>query len=281
MTESPDPVALITGAASGFGRDLALELSGRGFHVVATDINGSRLADLKALGIQTEVLDVTKQADIDRVFSKVQKQLGRLDVLVANAGFGNFGSIEETSPEAVRRMFEVNLFGVERCVRAALPIMRSRANGRILITTSIVSHVSLAGLGWYAATKHAARAMANALRNEVRWLGIRVSLIEPGTSKTGFDSVAFGALDDASAIGDYRRVMTGFERRLRLLYRLSPGTRKTVRAMVHASTAKQPRAVYPASWDVRGLKLFFYGLPRSWSDSLILALAKTPPKTKV
>ena len=281
MTESPDPVALITGAASGFGRDLALELSGRGFHVVATDINGSRLADLKALGIQTEVLDVTKQADIDRVFSKVQKQLGRLDVLVANAGFGNFGSIEETSPEAVRRMFEVNLFGVERCVRAALPIMRSRANGRILVTTSIVSHVSLAGLGWYAATKHAARAMANALRNEVRWLGIRVSLIEPGTSKTGFDSVAFGALDDASAIGDYRRVMAGFERRLRLLYRLSPGTKKTVRAMVHASTAKRPRAVYPASWDVRGLKLFFYGLPRSWSDSLILALAKSRPKTKV
>jgi NAD(P)-dependent dehydrogenase (short-subunit alcohol dehydrogenase family) len=281
MTKSLDPVALITGAASGFGRDLALELSGRGFHVIATDINGETLSDLSQVGIQTEVLDVTKQADIDRVFSKVAKDQGRLDVLVANAGFGNFGSIEETKSEAVRRMFEVNLFGVERCIRAALPMMRAQTRGRILVTTSIVSHVSLAGLGWYAATKHAARAMANALRNEVRWLGIRVSLIEPGTSKTGFDSVAFGALDDARVIEDYGKVMTGFERRLRLLYRLSPGTKKTVRAMVHAATSRRPRAVYPASWDVRGLKLFFYGLPRSWSDSVILALAKTRSKDAV
>lgn len=279
MAKSPDPVALITGAASGFGRDLALELNGRGFLVIATDINRERLKELKPLGIQTEVLDVSNQVEVDRVFDKVAKSHGRLDVLVANAGYGNFGSIEETSAEAVRRMFEVNLFGVERCVRAALPIMRAQGAGRILVTTSIVSHVSLAGLGWYAATKHAARAMVNALRNEVRWLGIRVSLIEPGTSKTGFDSVAFGALEETRAIADYGKVMTGFERRLRLLYKLSPGTKKTVRAMVHASTARRPRAVYPASWDVRVLKLVFYGLPRSWSDALILRLAKTKSKS--
>ena len=279
MTMSPDPVALITGAASGFGRDLALELNSRGFLVIAADINRERLKELKPLGIHTELLDVSKQAEVDRVFAKVAKSQGRIDVLVANAGFVNFGSIEETSPEAVRRMFEVNLFGVERCIRAALPLMRAQGAGRILVTTSIVSHVSLAGLGWYAATKHAARAMANALRNEVRWLGIRVSLIEPGTSKTGFDSVAFGALQETGAIADYGNIMTGFERRLRLLYRLSPGTKKTVRAMVHASTAQRPRAVYPASWDVRALKLVFYGLPRSWADALILALAKTKSKT--
>ena len=281
MTKSPDPVALITGAASGFGRDLALELNGRGFLVIATDIDGKRLKELRPVGIQTEALDVTDQSAIDRVFSKLAKKHGRLDVLVANAGFGNFGSIEETGVEAVRRMFEVNLFGVERCIRAALPLMREQRSGRILVTTSIVSHVSLAGLGWYAATKHAARAMANALRNEVRWLGIRVSLIEPGTSKTGFDSVAFRALAGTRAIADYGDVMTGFERRLRLLYRLSPGTKKTVRAMVHAATARRPRAVYPASWDVRALKLVFYGLPRTWSDALILALAKTKTKSQV
>ena len=84
--------------------------------------------------------------------------------MVANAGFGNFSSIEETTPEEVQKLFAVNVFGVEKCIRAVLPQMRKQGSGRILMTASVVAHVSLVGLGWYAATKHSVRAVANVHR---------------------------------------------------------------------------------------------------------------------
>jgi NADP-dependent 3-hydroxy acid dehydrogenase YdfG len=267
-------VALVTGAASGFGYEISRELRARGFVVYATDLRLEPLERLENFGAKVAQLDVTSDAQVQKVVADILAAEGRIDVLIANAGYGNFGSIEETSPEAVRNMFEVNFFGVERCVRAVLPAMREQHSGRILITTSIVAHVSLVGLGWYAATKHAARAMANALRQEVRWLGIKVSLIEPGTTKTGFGAVAFGALDSANSIAEYRPVMQGFEKWLGWLYRNSPGPKYTVRAMLRASTAKRPKAVYPSSIDVRALKLVFYGLHRSVVDGFVLWLAK-------
>ncbi len=267
-------VALVTGAASGFGFEISKELRQRGWVVYATDLRLEPLERAEYFGAKIAQLDVTNDQQVAQVVSDIIAAEGRIDVLIANAGYGNFGSIEETSPEAVRNMFEVNFFGVERCVRAVLPHMRAQKSGRILITTSIVAHVSLVGLGWYSATKHAARAMSNALRQEVAWLGIKVSLIEPGTTKTGFDSVAFGALDQANSIADYRPVMLGFEKWLGWLYRNSPGPKYTVRAMLRAATGKRPKAVYPSSIDVRALKLVFYGLPRRVVDSFTLWLAK-------
>jgi NADP-dependent 3-hydroxy acid dehydrogenase YdfG len=267
-------VALVTGAASGFGFEISKELRQRGWVVYATDLQLEPLERAEYFGAKIAQLDVTDDRQVAKVVSDIIAAEGRIDALIANAGYGNFGSIEETSSEAVRSMFEVNFFGVERCVRAVLPHMRAQKSGRILITTSIVAHVSLVGLGWYAATKHAARAMANALRQEVAWLGIKVSLIEPGTTKTGFDTVAFGALEHANSIADYRPVMRGFEKWLGFLYRNSPGPKYTVRRMLQATTSRRPRAVYPASLDVRLLKLVFYGLSRSLVDGFTLWLAK-------
>jgi short-subunit dehydrogenase len=168
----------------------------------------------------------------------------------------------------------VNVFGVEACIRAALPQMRKQRSGRILITTSVVAHVSLAGLGWYAATKHAMKAVANALRQEVRELGIFVTTIEPGTSKTGFGAVAFGLLKDGRSVSEYDTVMKGVNKWLGGMYRISPGPQKVVNKMLKAATSARPRAHYPASWDVTALKVVFYVVPRRWLDGFILWLAK-------
>ena len=267
-------VAIITGAGSGFGFGLAKELCALGWTVYAADKNPAAAKATKEFGAIPLTMDVTSDKDVVAGVKKVIKSEGQIDLLVANAGFGNFSSVEETSSEQVRAIYEVNFFGVERCIRAVLPQMRKQGSGRILITTSVVAHVSLVGLGFYAGTKHALKAVANALRQEVRHLGIKVSTIEPGTSKTGFGAVAFGLMEDGRSVSEYDGVMRGVDRWLGGLYRISPGPDKVIRKMLKAATVPNPKAHYPGSWDVRALKLVFYVMPRSWLDGFILWLAK-------
>ncbi len=267
-------VAVITGAASGFGFELSKSLHTKGWVVYGADKNKTALKTLESLGIKTLVMDVTSDTQVKNGINKVIKTENRIDLVVANAGYGGFAGIEDLSHEAVRQMFEVNVFGVDRTIRAALPQMRKQRSGRIIITASVVAHVSLVGLGWYAATKHAVEAMANALRQEVKPLGIKVSVIEPGTVKTGFGKVAFDHLNEYRGIKDYEQVIRGFDKYLGGMYRMSPGPAKVLRAMEKAALSKHPRPIYPASWDVRALKFVFYALPRSWVDAFVLWLAR-------
>lgn len=267
-------VAIITGAGSGFGYELSRKLKDRGWVVYGADRDTGSFHKLHEHGIKTLEMDVTRDDQVFGGVNYVIEQEGQIDLMVANAGYGGFSSIEEASSETVRNMFEVNVFGVERCIRAVLPQMRAQKSGRILITASVVAHVSLAGLGWYAATKHVVRSVANALRHEVKDLGIKVSIIEPGTVKTGFGKVAFDHLQQTRWISDYDQVMKGFDKWLGGMYKISSGPKKVVRAMEKAATARKPKAVYPASWDVRALKLVFYLFPRKAVDSLVIWLAK-------
>ena len=267
-------VAIITGGASGFGLELSRSLHSKGWTVYAGDKNADALRAIEGEGFTTVLMDVSRDFSVARAVQTVLTKEGRIDLLAANAGYGGFAGIEDMSPAAVRDMFEVNFFGVERCIRAVLPQMRQQRSGRILITASVVAHVSLAGLGWYAASKHAVEAVANALRQEVKSLGIKVSVIEPGTVKTGFGKVAFEHLESNRGIVDYRQVIDGFNKYLGGMYRMSGGPKKVIRAMEKAALSKRPRPIYPASWDVRALKIVFYILPRSWIDALVLWLAK-------
>ncbi len=267
-------VALITGAGSGFGLGLSKELIRAGWTVYAADKNAKAAKETAEFGAIPMTMDVTSDESVSKGVKKIIREQKRIDLLVANAGYGNFSSVEETTPEQVRQIFEVNVFGIERCIREVLPHMRKQGSGRIIMTTSVVAHVSLVGLGWYSATKHAVKAVANALRQEVKHLGIQVSTVEPGTSKTGFGSVAFGLLEKGRAIGEYDGVMNGLNKWLGGLYRISPGPNKTVERMFTAATTFNPRAHYPVSWDVRVLKLVFYVVPRRWLDGFVLWLAK-------
>ena len=274
LDSSMSKVAIITGAGSGFGLELSKRLIAKDWIVYAADIDTAALERIALLGARPLQFDVTNDDQVSSGVHKVIADTGRVDLMVANAGFGNFASVEETTPEKVRALFEVNVFGVERCIRAVLPQMRKQRSGRILITASVVAHVSLVGLGWYAATKHSVRAVANALRQEVKALGIKVSVIEPGTVRTNFDQVAFGHLRDSRTISDYDPVMSGFNKWLGGLYRNSPGPNQVVKTMVRAATSKNPKPIYPASWDVRALKFVFLGFGRKVTDAVVLWLAK-------
>jgi NAD(P)-dependent dehydrogenase (short-subunit alcohol dehydrogenase family) len=274
MIPAMSKVAIITGAGSGFGLGLAKKLVDKGWVVYAADKNAKAAKATAEFGANPLTMDVTSDSSVENGVKKIVREQKRIDLLVANAGFGNFSAVEETSSEKIREIFEVNVFGVERCIKAVLPQMRKQKSGRIVMTTSVVAHVSLVGLGWYAATKHAIKAVANALRQEVRHLGISVITVEPGTSKTGFGSIAFGHLEEGRSYSDYDGVMRGLNKWLGGLYRVSPGPNRSINKLFRASTSGLPKAHYPVSWDVRVLKTIFYMLPKSMLDEFVLWLAK-------
>lgn len=183
-------IILITGTSNGFGKDAALTLAAAGHRVFATmrDINGRHRGvanELELKGIEVLELDVTDSVSVDAAFKVLfTKTGGRLDVLINNAGLFAAGLSETFTPEQVRDMFEVNVFGIQRVTRAALPVMRKDKAGLIINIGSILGRVTIPFMGLYGATKHAVEAMTESYRYELSQLGIDVVLVQPSAYPT-------------------------------------------------------------------------------------------------
>lgn len=179
---------VITGASSGIGRAAALEMARRGASLVLAARRADLLEEVAALcraaGAECEavVADVSVQRDCRRLI----EQAGRVDVLVNNAGFGVFESIERARPEDLEAMMQTNYFGAVWCTQAVLPQMLERGTGAIVNIASIAGIMGYARMGGYCATKFAMIGFSEALRAEVLGRGVRVSMICPGTTETRF-----------------------------------------------------------------------------------------------
>jgi NAD(P)-dependent dehydrogenase (short-subunit alcohol dehydrogenase family) len=177
------PVALITGASSGIGQASAERLAANGFLVIGT----SRSPDARSDRSYTMLpLDVREDASVDAALQAVHSQLGRIDLLVNNAGYAQAGAIEENSIADAQAQFETNLFGVMRMTNAVVPLMRRQGGGRIINISSVLGQLAFPYIGLYAASKFALEGFTEALREELRPFAIHVSLIEPGFVKTSF-----------------------------------------------------------------------------------------------
>lgn len=185
-------VWFVTGSSKGFGRQFVLAALGRGDRVAATARNIDTLSDLvqeygdAILAIR---LDVT---DRDQVFAAVKaahEAFGRLDVVINNAGYGLFGTVEEITAKQLRDQIETNLFGVLHVTQAVLPIMREQGAGHIIQISTVGGIVAFPTLGGYHASKWALEGLSDSLSQEVAGFGIRVTLVEPG----GFDTDWLGA----------------------------------------------------------------------------------------
>ena len=242
-------IILVTGASSGFGRLISERLLESGHIVYACARRFDLMEKLRDKGAFVVDLDVTDYESVNSCVSRIIDEQGKIDIVFNNAGYGGYGNIENMSIENVKYQFDVNLFGAARINNAVLPYMRRQRSGRIIFTSSIVSHISMAGLGWYAASKHALRAMVEALRMEVSGLGIDIIEIEPGSVKTGFDEVAFKELDKIKSDDDYKNIITGFRAYVSEGYSRCPGPESTVKAMLAAAFAKKPKMVYKTTID--------------------------------
>lgn len=204
MMNRDNPVWLITGCSTGFGRELATLVLDRGWRAVVTARDPATLKDLvegredRALALK---LDVTDRKDIEQVVTQATQKFGRIDALVNNAGYGYLAAIEEGEDDAVRAMFETNVFGLVDITKAVLPAMRTQKSGLIVNVSSIGGLTSFAATGYYHGTKYAVEGISESLALEVKPLGIDVLLVEPGPFRTNWAGPSIK--QSATRIADY------------------------------------------------------------------------------
>jgi len=197
-------VWLITGCSTGFGRALAIEALAQGYSVAVASRNINDVEDIVSSYPETALavsLDVTSGDEITAAVEKTIAHFAQIDVLVNNAGIGYFGAIEESEEAEVRRMFEINVFGLARMIQEVLPHMRKRRMGNILNIASIGGLRSFPGVGFYNATKYAVDGLSESLSKELAPLGIKVTIIAPSGFRT--DWAGRSAKDSNITIADY------------------------------------------------------------------------------
>lgn len=248
-----EKVALVTGASSGIGAATALELKKLGFVVYAGARRVERMAPLRAEGVRTLALDVTDDASVTDAVETIERETGRLDVLVNNAGYGSYGAVEDVSLEEGQRQFGVNVFGVMRLTRSVVPLMRQQGSGRILNVTSVGGKIYTPMGAWYHGSKFALEGMSDVLRIELAPFGIDVVVIEPGATKTEWSGIAAETLRETSGHGAYSDAATRLSKAMVSgpLHARASEPIVIARAIVNAATAKRPKTRYATGFSAR------------------------------
>jgi len=243
--ETQKKSVLITGASSGLGAEMARRMVERGWRVFGT----SRMPQTDHEGIEWVAMDVCDDASVQTALESVYKRTDHLDGLVCNAGWGIYGSIEETSLARARAQFETNFFGVLRVLTPVLTRMRERNAGRILLVGSLSGRAPIPFQSHYSATKAAIESLAFGLANELDPFNIQVSLIEPGDINTAFNDV----MDWGERPSDspYASRMAISEKSIRESLPISPGPEVVADVVEHALTADKPKLRYAVGREAR------------------------------
>jgi NAD(P)-dependent dehydrogenase (short-subunit alcohol dehydrogenase family) len=268
MAESKQ-VALVTGASTGIGLASAEALAKAGFEVVGTSRDSSRLTSRN--GVRFIDLDVASEASVKAAVGHVIEKYGRIDVIVNNAGLGASGAAEENSLAQTQRILDVNFFGAVRVMNAALPFMRERRNGRIINVSSVLGFVPAPYMAAYAASKHALEGFSESVDHEVREYGVRVLLIEPGYTKTSFETNAAPPDNPLPVYAAQRRIFDGL-----MSEAMTNGDDPSLvaKSVVAAATDPKPKLRYPAGSTASKVSKLRKLVPASAFDKQIRKLNK-------
>ncbi|WP_158827267.1 oxidoreductase [Mucilaginibacter lacusdianchii] len=235
-------VWFITGCSTGFGRELAKEVLAAGYQAAIASRKTEDVQDIVSAYPNTAIavkLDVTKADEIDAAVKQAQDKFGRIDVLVNNAGIGYFGAIEASEEDEVRRMFEINFFGLANVTKAVLPIMRAQRSGHILNIASIGGLVGFPAVGFYNATKFAVDGYSESLSKEVAPLGIKVTVIAPSGFRT--DWAGRSANNSNIVIDDYKDTAGQNQNSIRGYSGKQPGDPvRAAKAMIQVTETENP-----------------------------------------
>ena len=294
---------LITGATAGIGRFAALHLARKGHRVFASGRNEAALAKLRAdaaslpgarggaqdgaqgsAALETVRLDVTDPASISAAAEEILRRTdGRgIDALVNNAGWGLAGPLAEIPVEDLRTQFETNVFGLHAVTRAFLPQLRKNASqgrrARILNVSSMGGRFTFPFFGAYHATKYAVEAMSDALRNELKPLGVDVVLVEPGVIQSDFSERSRASIEKyRSTESPYASIYARADAIQAQTDRRAVGPEVIARVMERAITARRPRPRYVAPARTYFALIFFKLLPTRWVDGLMRAVLGLKP----
>jgi short-subunit dehydrogenase len=262
---------LVTGASSGMGKDFAQRLLKEGMTVYVAARSVDKMADLAEAGAIVLAMDITKDDDIVAAVEKIKSDDGGVDVLINNAGFGQYGPVEDTPLATARYQFEVNLFGLARLTQLLLPAMRENEKGLIINISSMGGKMYTPLGAWYHAAKHALEGWSDCLRIELKPHGIDVVIIEPGLIRTGFgDAVghSFQQADSSAYTGMIEALRKGTE----TTYanpRISPPS-VIADLVVRAIGAARPKTRYAAGYMGRPLMFLRWLLPDRWFDWILM-----------
>ncbi|WP_135663886.1 SDR family oxidoreductase [Halorhabdus rudnickae] len=263
-----DHIALITGCSSGIGRASAERFLEEDWTVYASARDTDDIADLADAGAKTAALDVTNARAVERVVDRIVDEQGRIDCLVNNAGYGQFGPCEDVPTDAVADQFDVNVYGPHRLTRAVLPHMRDREEGTIVNVSSIQGRLTVPGQGVYSASKFALEAMSDALRGEVGPHGVDIVVVEPGVVETEFADTVEASRKRLEETGAYDAIYEAQDDRRAIEYDgvfgIPPEDVATVIYDAAAMTDPDPR--YAVGHGAKLLLALRY-LPDRWRDT--------------
>ncbi|WP_174547522.1 SDR family oxidoreductase [Nocardiopsis dassonvillei] len=252
--------ALVTGASSGIGVAVAAELVRRGYRVYGTSRDPGAVAE-PVPGVEYLALDLADGASVEACAAAA----GDVDVLVNNAGESQSGPFEELPPEAVERLFRINVFGAVRLTQLLLPGMRARGYGRVVMVGSMLASFPLAYRSSYVASKAALKGFANALRREVSPYGVGVATVEPGSINTGISERRTQYLREGSPFAaEYRTMLRALN--ANEASGITPGA--VARTIVRAVEADPPRPFYAVGSNAPVV----FALRRLFPSSLVLRM---------
>ncbi len=275
----PQPVAFVTGASTGIGFETAKKLAAQGFTVYAGARRVEKMEPLKAHGVTVLSLDVTDEESMSAAVGEVLAAHGRIDVLVNNAGYGSYGSLEEVDLAEGRRQFDVNIFGLARMTQLVLPAMRAAGRGRIINVSSIGGKMYEPLGAWYHATKFAVEGLSDSLRIELKPHGIDVAIIEPAGTQTEWGAISGESLLATSGHGPYMDQAKIVAAALASTDGSAMSTHPDViaDAIVHAATSPRPKTRYPVGKGARAILLLRRLLPDRVFDVVIWNIYKRFP----
>lgn len=243
MSSVSKQIVVVTGGSSGIGKATAELFAARGYTVCELSRSGKDTSTVRHISA-----DMMDERSVTDAFAQVEREYGGIDILICNAGCGISGAVEFTEVANAQRLFDVNFFGVLRCVKAAVPIMRRQKGGRIVCLSSVAAPLAIPYQAFYSASKAAVNDLVLALRCELRQFGIRVSAVMPGDARTGFtesrEKIHTG--DDVYG-GAISRAVSAMEKDERSGMPPEAVARKAYRA----ASVRRPRPFYVAGFQYR------------------------------
>ena len=239
-------ICLITGASSGMGKDFAQTLLDQGHIVYAAARRTENMKELSDRGATVIKTDISQEEDICHLIDTIKKKHSTIDVLINNAGFGLYGSVEETDMNDARYQFEVNMFGLASLTQKVIPMMRSQKKGRIINVSSICGKICMPLGAWYHATKYALEGWSDCLRIELAPLGIDVVVIEPGGVETEFGDNMAGELLERSGQGPYATTAEKYAKIINRSGKKGHHPRVITHLIMKAIQSKNPKTRYVA-----------------------------------
>ncbi|MEI7026788.1 SDR family oxidoreductase [Paenibacillus sp. y28] len=276
-----EPVALVTGASSGFGLLTAVALARRGYRTIATMRNPENSTDLlkkaAAAGVEEAIvvlpMDVTDQAQIHQTVSAVLQAYGRIDVLINNAGFAAGGFVEDVPMDIWRKQIETNVFGVIAVTKAVLPAMRQRGSGCIVNIGSVAGRIAFPGYGPYSTSKFALEGFSEALRLEMKPFGVRVVLLEPGPYRTDIWQKGFGSMS-GRADSPYRHALQRVLRYSKKAAETAPDPAQVADRIVQIVESARPKLRYLLGWSPALSLMGKALLPWRWYEYIVERLMR-------